>query len=153
LSLPFDIIQETRTHLVKTLTPIPHPPPSPSPIKAPPDLPRNPKSNRNPNPTPPWKPATAQSDHSFERSSLTNGTPGAQEYDLAPDDEKTTAGKTIQTWNLKDYRTMNLFLRCRYHDTSATLFIDIPATYTNSTLTFTLDKKGNFLGKSNLLCR
>jgi hypothetical protein len=101
------------------------------------------KVTETPTPPTPWKPATAQSDHSFERASLPNGTPGAQEYDLAPDDEKTTAGKTIQTWNLKDYRTMNLFLRCRYHDTSATLFIDIPATYTNCTLTFTLDKKGN----------
>ena len=100
-----------------------------------------------------WKAATGQSERAFERVSILNGTPGAQEYDLAPDNEKNTAGKIIQTWNLKDYRTMNLFLRCRYHDTSATLFMDVPATYTNCTFTFTLDKKGNFLGKSNLLCR
>ena len=45
---------------------------------------------------------------------------------------------------------MNIYLRCRYHDTSATIFRDVPACYT--TCTFTLDKQGNFLGKSNLLC-
>jgi hypothetical protein len=48
---------------------------------------------------------------------------------------------------------MNIYLRCRYHDTSATIFKNIPATYTTCTFTFTLDKQGNFLGKSNLLCR
>jgi len=80
-------------------------------------------------------------------------TPGGQEYDLAPDAEKNLAGKITQTWNLKDYRTMNLFLRCRYHDTSATLFMDVPTSYTSCTFTFALDKKGVFIGKSNLLCR
>jgi len=100
-----------------------------------------------------WKAANGQSEHPFERVSVYNGTAGGQEYDLAPDDEKNSAGKIVQTWNLKDYRSMNLFLRCRYHDTSATLFMDVPASYTNCTFTFTLDKQGNFLGKSNLLCR
>jgi hypothetical protein len=101
----------------------------------------------------PWKSAAAQSDHAFERVSIYNGTPGAKEYDLAPDDEKNTAGKIVQTWNVKDYRSMNVFLRCRYHDTAATLFMDVPAAYTNCTLSFTVDKKGNFLGKSTILCR
>jgi hypothetical protein len=100
-----------------------------------------------------WKAAGGQSEHPFQRVSIYNGIPGGQEYDLAPDAEKSVAGKTIQTWNLKDYRTMNLFLRCRYHDTSATLFMDVPASYTSCTFTFTLDKKGVFIGKSNLLCR
>ncbi len=100
-----------------------------------------------------WKAAGGQSEHPFERVSVYNGTAAGQEYDLAPDDEKNSAGKIVQTWNLKDYRSMNLFLRCRYHDTSATLFMDVPASYTNCTFTFTLDKQGNFLGKSNLLCR
>ena len=105
--------------------------------------------------TPPagWKAAGGQSEHAFQRISIYNGTPGGQEYDLAPDGEKNVAGKTIQTWNLKDYRTMNLFLRCRYHDTSATLFMDVPVSYTSCTFTFALDKKGVFIGKSNLLCR
>jgi hypothetical protein len=48
---------------------------------------------------------------------------------------------------------MNIYLRCRYHDTSATIFTDVPTSYTTCTFTFTLDKQGNFLGKSNLLCR
>jgi hypothetical protein len=106
-------------------------------------------------PTPPadWKAASGQSEHPFQRVSIYNGTAGGQEYDLAPDGEKNVAGKIIQTWNLKDYRIMNLFLRRRYHDTSATLFMDVPASYTSCTFTFTLDKKGVFVGKSNLLCR
>jgi len=105
--------------------------------------------------TPPagWKAAGGQSEHPFQRVSIYNGTPGGQEYDLAPDAEKNVAGKIIQTWNLKDYRTMNLFLRCRYPDTSATLFMDVPSSYTSCTFTFALDKKGVFIGKSNLLCR
>ena len=48
---------------------------------------------------------------------------------------------------------MNIYLRCRYHDTSATIFADVPVIYTICTFTFTLDKQGNFLGKSSLLCR
>jgi hypothetical protein len=91
-------------------------------------------------------------DHAFERVSIYNGTP-SDEYELAPDDEKTIAGKIVQVWKLKDYRTMNIFLRCRYHDTTATRVMDVPAVYNTCTFTFMLDKKGKFLGKSDLLCR
>ncbi len=125
----------------------------PKPVTTPLTCPETIKVSETATPIANWKTANGQSEHAFERVSIYNGTPGAQEYDLAPDDEKNTAGKIIQTWNLKDYRAMNLFLRCRYHDTSATLFMDAPAIYTTCTFTFTLDKKGNFLGKSNLLCR
>jgi len=94
-----------------------------------------------------------KAEHKFERVSIYNGKAGGQEYELAPDDEKKNAGKIVQTWNLKDYRTMNLFLRCRYHDTSVVLFSDLAPALTTCTLTFTLDKNGNFLGKSTLQCR
>ena len=104
-------------------------------------------------PVPGWTAAGGESEHAFERVSIYNGTAAGEHFDLAPDDEKNTAGKIVQTWNLKDYRSMNIYLRCRYHDTSATIFKNIPATYTTCTFTFTLDKQGNFLGKSNLLCR
>src|SRR5262249_4257668 len=102
---------------------------------------------------PGWKASSGQSEHAFERISVYNGAAGGKEYELAPDDEKNSAGKIIQTWKLKDYRTMNLFLRCRYHDTAAVLFMDLPANLTTCTFTFTLDKKGNFLGKSSMICR
>jgi len=40
--------------------------------------------------------------------------PVGEHSDLAPDDENNTAGKIVQTWNLKDYRRMNIYLRCRW---------------------------------------
>jgi len=92
-------------------------------------------------------------EHKFERVSIFNGKAGGQEYELAPDDEKKNAGKIVQTWNLKDYRSMNLFLRCRYHDTSVVLFSDLAPALTTCTFTFALDKNGTFLGKSSLQCR
>jgi len=120
---------------------------------APLSCPETPKVTETATPIAGWKAAAGQSGHAFQRVSVYNAPPGGQEYDLAPDGEKNTAGKILQTWNLKDYRSMNLFVRCRYHDTSATLFMDVPASYTNCTFTFTLDNQGNFLGKSSLLCR
>ena len=100
-----------------------------------------------------WHSASARSDHRFERVSVYNGKQGAEEYDLAPDDEKTSGRATIQTWYLKDYRSMNLFLRCRYHGTSVTLDKDLPAPLETCTLTFELRKDGTITGKSTALCR
>lgn len=94
-----------------------------------------------------------KTEHKFERVSIYNGKAGGEEYELAPDDEKKTGGKIVQTWNLKDYRKMNLFLRCRYHDTSVLLFSDLAPALTTCTFTFALDKNGNFIGKSSLQCR
>jgi hypothetical protein len=90
--------------------------------------------------------------HKFERVSIYNGKSGGQEYELAPDDEKKTAAKIVQTWNLKDYRSMPLFLRCRYRDTSVVLVSDLAPALTTCTFTFTLDRSGNFLGKSVVQC-
>lgn len=104
-------------------------------------------------PGPGWKAENGQSEHAFQRVSIYNGTAGGKEYELAPDDEKNNAGKIVQTWKLKDYRSMNLFMRCRYHDTAAVLVADLPPSLAVCTFTFTLDKKGNFLGKSSVVCR
>ena len=104
-------------------------------------------------PAPGWKASSDVTTHAFERISVYNGTAGGKEYELAPDDEKNNAGKIAQTWKLKDYRSMNLFLRCRYHDTPAVLFMDLPANLTTCKFTFTLDKKGNIVGKSSATCQ
>jgi hypothetical protein len=69
----------------------------------------------------------AKSEHKFERPSIYNGTPGKQEYDLAPDDTQTAGKRVRETWNLADYRDMNLFVRCRYLGTQATVVTNIPA--------------------------
>jgi len=100
-----------------------------------------------------WKSLGSQSQHAFERASVYNGVAGGQEYELAPDDERRAAGQIVQTWKLKDYRSMNIFLRCRYHNTAAVLLRDVPANLGKCTLTFTLDKGGNFTGRSVLTCR
>jgi len=104
-------------------------------------------------PVPGWKSTPSASGHAFERISIFNGIAGGKEYELAPDEEKQAVGKIAQTWKLKDYRSMNIFLRCRYHDTAAVLVRDLPANVVTCTLTFALDKKGNFIGKSAVVCR
>ena len=104
-------------------------------------------------PTPGWSAVPVTKSRAFERVSIYNGEPGGKEYDLAPDDEKQEGSKVTQTWNLKGYRTMNLFLRCRYHDTQAVLQMDIPAKLETCTLKFTLDKKGSIVGQSEARCR
>lgn len=96
---------------------------------------------------------TAKVEHRFERVSIYNGKPGAEEYELAPDDEKANGRAIIQTWFLKDYRTMNLFLRCRYHDTTVTRTMDLPAHLQTCTFTFELRKDGTIVGKPAALCR
>jgi hypothetical protein len=75
----------------------------------------------------PWQAESAKSEHKFERPSIYNGTPGKQEYDLAPDDTQTAGKRVRETWNLADYRDMNLFVRCRYLGTPATVVTNIPA--------------------------
>lgn len=69
----------------------------------------------------------AKSEHKFERPSIYNGTPGKQEYDLAPDDTQTQGKQVKETWKLADYRDMNVFVRCRYVGTKETVVMNLPA--------------------------
>jgi hypothetical protein len=69
----------------------------------------------------------AKWEHKFERPSIYNGTPGKQEYELAPDDTQAQGKQVKETWNLADYREMNLFVRCRYLGTKETVVINLPA--------------------------
>lgn len=100
-----------------------------------------------------WHSTSTKADHPFARVSVYNGKQGAEEYDLAPDDEKASGRATVQTWVLKDYRSMNLFLRCRYHDTSVTLAMDLPAQLDTCTFTFEIRKDGTITGKPAAVCR
>jgi hypothetical protein len=87
-------------------------------------------SQNAPAPTPFTCPASiqaAKSEHKFERPSIYNGTPGKEEYELAPDDTQTQGRQVRQTWNLADYRDMNLFVRCRYLRTAETVVANLPA--------------------------
>ena len=99
-------------------------------------------------------PATiGQAKHPFDRVSIYNGKSGGQEYDLAPDDEKQVRGKVTQSWFLKDYRSMNIFLRCRYQGTEEVFSKDIPANIATCTFVFDIDRKGNITGGRSFACR
>jgi hypothetical protein len=102
---------------------------------------------------PGWNVSTAKVEHAFERISVFNGKPGEREFDLAPDDQKQAGNRVTQTWTLKPYRTMNIFLRCRYHDTAVVLFMDLPPNIENCELRFTADTRGRITGKSDMECR
>lgn len=102
---------------------------------------------------PGWQSAPASAKHKFERTSILNGKSGAQEYDLAPDDEKQDHGRVTQVWHLTSYRSMNIFLRCHYSGTELVLSKDIPAQFQSCSLTFTIDKAGNITGSSSFACR
>jgi hypothetical protein len=91
--------------------------------------------------------------HPFDRVSIFNGKQGGQEYELAPDDEKKVRGRVTQSWFLKDYRTMNIFLRCRYQGTEMVISRDIPANVQTCTFAFDISAKGNITGGRSFGCR
>ena len=78
---------------------------------------------------------------------------GNKDYDLAPDDEKPSGAKVTQTWNLKDYREMPLFLTCHYQGTSVTLTKELPKPLTTCIQTIGLDKSGTIIGQSSMSCK
>ena len=82
-----------------------------------------------------------------------NGKPGGEEYDLKPDGQKIVGKKTVFLWKLSDYRDLNLFVRCVYHGTSATVTADIPANLSTCTATLELTPKGEVVGRSEMACR
>jgi len=100
-----------------------------------------------------WEAGGGKVERWFERASVYNGKPGGREYELAPENQKQQGKKITQVWHLKPYRTMNIFLRCRYRDTPVVLSRDIPANLGACTLTFDTDTKGRILGKSRFVCR
>ena len=113
--------------------------------------------------TPSAKKATAEysftcpaevSGHKFLRPSIYNGEPGKQEYELAPDDEKQSAGNMIrQTWNLADYRDMNLFVRCRYDGTNETREKNLPLPLKTCVFAFRNVKGNQPVASPNFGCK
>ncbi|MGD0930600.1 MAG: STY0301 family protein [Candidatus Korobacteraceae bacterium] len=104
-------------------------------------------------PAPNWSVAPAKSEHNFERISVYNVGADGQEFDLAPDDQKEKGKKITQTWNVKDYRSLKVFMRCRYQDTSVVLLRELPSAVTTCTLRFTDAANGIVAGESSMECR
>jgi hypothetical protein len=102
---------------------------------------------------PGWKAASITTQHAFERISVYNADTGGREFDLAPDDQKKEGVHTVQTWGLSGYRTMSLFLRCRYRDTEVTLSMELPASLKTCRQTIRLDGKGKIVGKPEMACQ
>jgi hypothetical protein len=100
-----------------------------------------------------WEVVPEKAQRKFERISVYNVGADKQEFDLAPDDQAQNRNRFTQTWHLKGYRTMSLFVRCRYHDTSVVLLRELTPQVNTCTLRFTTDAKGNIAGESNMECR
>ncbi len=100
-----------------------------------------------------WEVVPTKEQRKFERISVYNVGSDKQEFDLAPDDQAQNGDGFTQTWHLKGYRTMSLFVRCRYHDTSVVLLRELAPEVNTCTLRFTTDAKGNITGESNMECR
>ena len=98
-------------------------------------------------------PGPAGAAREFERINIYNGKPGGEEYDLAPDDQTETGRKITQMWFLKDYRSMPIFVRCRYRGTNAVTTVDVPAKYQKCAFTFEMDKNNAIVGKSEFSCK
>lgn len=99
-----------------------------------------------------WHSEAAEASHSFERISIYNGQANAKEFELAPDGQRSSGNHFTQTWNLKGYRTMNIFLRCRYRDTPVALYVDVPQQLDTCTFRFTRGNQGS-IQKPSMECR
>lgn len=100
-----------------------------------------------------WSAEGGSSKHRFQMPKIYNGKPGGEEYELKPDGQKTAGKKTIFLWKLNDYRDLNLFVRCVYHSTPATVTADIPAALKTCTATLELTPKGEVIGRSEMACK
>ena len=99
-----------------------------------------------------WSVRSGQVNRSFERISVFNKD-SAHEYDLAPDGQKQEGSKVSQTWNLNGYRTLPLFVSCRYQGTAVMLVRQIPESVATCTQTFQTDRAGRVVGRSTMTCR
>nr|AUN37731.1 hypothetical protein [uncultured bacterium] len=106
-----------------------------------------------PQAVPPLVCPPAAEQHPFDRVSIYNGKQGGQEYELAPDEEKKVGAKVTQTWILKDYRSMNIFLRCRYQGTQIVRAQDIPASFQTCVFEFDISRNGKITGGRSFACR
>jgi len=100
-----------------------------------------------------WSATGGRVKRRFERISIYNGKRGRKEFELAPSTEDKRGKVVNQSWRLKGYRDMNVFLRCRYRGTPVTLETDIPSSFESCTFTFEIDDKGKIQGRPTMACR
>jgi hypothetical protein len=99
-----------------------------------------------------WTGAAVKSEHALQTAKIYNGNPGKEEYDLRPDDEVQKGKSALMTWVVKDYRSMNVFVRCYYYDTKATVTANIPAPVNKCSVSLETKADGTIVGKSQMKC-
>ncbi len=99
------------------------------------------------------EPSGVKKEHKFERISVFNGKSGGPEYDLVPDNEKKAGSRLTQMWFLNEYRSMPLFLRCRYTGTVSVLDLDLPMPLQTCSQSFNIDRSGRISGPFEMDCR
>ena len=100
-----------------------------------------------------WKVVPGVRSRKFERISIFNRNSDGMEFELAPDEHTKNGNRITQNWNLKGYRTMKVFIRCRYHDTSVNLEMDLPPNVETCTLRFVSGKSAIIEGSSDMYCQ
>lgn len=94
-----------------------------------------------------------KAEHALQTAKIYNGNPGKEEYDLAPDDDVKQGKSALLTWIVKDYRQMNVFVRCFYFDTKATITANIPPAINRCSVTLEMTANGTIVGKTQMKCQ
>jgi hypothetical protein len=107
---------------------------------------------QRPQPEGGWSGASSKAEHAFKTAKIYNGHAGKEEYDLKPDSASERGRKITLRWNLKDYRAMNLFIRCFYHDSDATVTANLPAPLATCAVSLEFNAKNEIIGASVMSC-
>jgi hypothetical protein len=105
-----------------------------------------------PGPQGAWRSEPSTKVARFERISVFNEQQGRR-FDLAPDTQKRRGTQVTQVWTLRAYRSLPVFLQCRYHGTEASLITQVPDGIERCTLQFSMGARGRVSGASSMICR
>jgi hypothetical protein len=108
--------------------------------------------NESAAPLPGWSLESGKTRRAFERISVYNRDASGKEYDLAPDDQNQDGKRITQTWDVKAYRTMAVYVRCRYRGTSATLSQELPPPVGSCTFRYVAGSHGEVAAKPEMDC-
>ena len=108
--------------------------------------------NESAAPLPGWSLESGKTQRAFERISVYNRDASGKEYDLAPDDQKQEGNRIAQAWDVKAYRTMAVYVRCRYRDTSVTLSKKLPPAISYCTFRYLAGSHGEVAAKPEIEC-
>ena len=100
-----------------------------------------------------WSGADARAEHAFKTLKVYNGDPGKEEFDLKPDGQSKQGKMVTLSWNLNGYRDMNLFVRCFYHGTDATINATVPKSVAKCSVTLGFSSNNEIQGKSVMKCQ